>query len=74
MSYANGVQNIMGMGSANERRCYNVTPSFIGWAHAQNDTCTGGEFVVSSTNKISEDLCHDNILVVWGVDVYSMVG
>ena len=25
------------MGSANERRCYIVTPSLIGWAHTQND-------------------------------------
>ena len=25
--------------SADERRCYNVTLSLIGWAHFQNDTC-----------------------------------
>ena len=25
------------MGSANERRRYNVTSSLIGWAHTQND-------------------------------------
>ena len=28
---------ILGMGSANERRYYNVTSSVIGWAHTQND-------------------------------------
>ena len=28
---------ILGIGSANERRLYNVTSSFIGWAHTQND-------------------------------------
>ena len=28
----------LGMGSANERRRYLVTPSLIGWAHTQNDT------------------------------------
>ena len=28
---------ILGMGSANERRRYNVTSSLIGWAHTQND-------------------------------------
>ena len=30
---------ILGMGSANERRHYYVTPSLIGWAHTQNDPC-----------------------------------
>ena len=24
---------------ANERQCYNVTSSLIGWAHTQNDAC-----------------------------------
>ena len=28
------------MGSANERRRYNVTSSLIGWAHSQNYPCT----------------------------------
>ena len=28
---------ILGMGSANERRRYNVTSSLIGWAHTHND-------------------------------------
>ena len=28
---------ILGMGSANERQRYNVTPSLISWAHTQND-------------------------------------
>ena len=27
----------LSMGSANERRCYCVTPSLIGWAHSQTD-------------------------------------
>ena len=31
------VRIILGMGSANERRRYNVTPSLIGRAHIQND-------------------------------------
>ena len=31
----NGI--ILGMGSANERRCYNVRSSLTGWAHTQND-------------------------------------
>ena len=30
---------ILGMGSSNERPCYNVTWSLIGWAHAQNYPC-----------------------------------
>ena len=29
----------LAMGSANERRCYIVTPSLIGHAHTQNDPC-----------------------------------
>ena len=34
---------ILGMGSANERRCHYVTPSLIGWAQAQNDPgCPSG--------------------------------
>ena len=28
------------MGSANERRHYNVMPPLTGWAHTQNDPCT----------------------------------
>ena len=31
--------NILGMGSAYERRRYNVTSSLIGWAHTQKDPC-----------------------------------
>ena len=30
---------ILGMDSVNERRCYIVTSSLIGWAHSQNDRC-----------------------------------
>ena len=30
---------ILGMGSANERRCYIVTSSLIGWDHTKNDHC-----------------------------------
>ena len=39
------------MGSANERKCYIVTPLF-GWAHAQNDHCF----------KIFKGFCHDWML------------
>ena len=28
---------VLGLGSANERRRYNVKSSRIGWAHTQND-------------------------------------
>ena len=35
MSVSIGI--ILGMGSANERRRYNITSCLIGWAHAQND-------------------------------------
>ena len=30
---------ILGMGSANERRRYIITPPLIGWAHTQNALC-----------------------------------
>ena len=30
------------MGSANERRLYNIKSSLIGWAHTQNDLCYPG--------------------------------
>ena len=33
------MSGIVGMGSANERRRYNVALSLIGWAHTQNDSC-----------------------------------
>ena len=32
-------QDGTGMGSANERTRYMVTPSLIAWAHSQNDLC-----------------------------------
>ena len=35
--YNTGTGIILGMGSANERRRYNVTSSLIGRAHTQND-------------------------------------
>ena len=28
---------------ANERQCYNVTQSLIGWVHSQNDPCILGQ-------------------------------
>ena len=31
---------ILGMGLANESRCYIVMPALIGGAHTQNDLCT----------------------------------
>ena len=37
---------ILGMGSANERRRYNVTSSLIGWAHTQNDHGIWWEYVM----------------------------
>ena len=38
MHWSNATSGIiMGMCLANKRRRYNVTPSFIGWAHTQND-------------------------------------
>ena len=31
--------SLVWMFPANERRCYNVTSSLIGWVHSQNDPC-----------------------------------
>ena len=33
------VEIILGMGSANERQCYKITLSLIGWTHTKNDPC-----------------------------------
>ena len=51
---------ILGMGLANERWCYNVTLSLIGWAHTQNDpymnvVASLGEFywVITGCNVIT---------------------
>ena len=33
------------MGSANERRLYNITSSLSGWAHTQNGPCIWGEML-----------------------------
>ena len=40
ISFGPGI--ILGVGSANERRHYNVMSSLIGWAHTQNDHCGPG--------------------------------
>ena len=37
----NKVGLILGIGSANQRRRYNVTSSLIGWPYTQNDSCKG---------------------------------
>ena len=41
---------ILWMRAANERQHYTVTPSVIGWAHAQNDPCFLPE--LQTTNKV----------------------
>ena len=38
---------VLWMRPANERWRYTVTPSFIGWAHTQNDPCSGCKSIVS---------------------------
>ena len=38
---------ILSMGSANERRRYNVTSSLIGWAHTQKDPCESWKLPVT---------------------------
>ena len=40
------------MGSANERWCYNVTSSLIGWAHTQNDPYIGASTFGTETHNI----------------------
>ena len=45
---------ILAMGSANERRRYNVTSSFICWAHTQNETMIILAFMVYSVSGLSQ--------------------
>ena len=42
---------ILGMGSANERRCYNVMSSLIGWAHSKSDPWTTYSSTVTGEHK-----------------------
>ena len=39
--WSSGIESaiILGMDSANEKPCYNVTSSLIGWTYTQNDPC-----------------------------------
>ena len=48
--------NILGMGSANERRRYIVTLSLTGWSHTQNDICIGD--VVTTLLHLSKESWH----------------
>ena len=52
---------ILGMGSANERWCYSVMSSLIGWAHTQNDPCAWltGYITISQNacNQLKELFC-----------------
>ena len=43
---------ILVIGSTNERRCYNVMSSFIGWAHAHNDHCKWFTTVFLESNAV----------------------
>ena len=43
--YSYTAEIILGMGSANDRRRYYVTPPFIGRAHTKNDPCRGPDVV-----------------------------
>ena len=54
---------ILGMGSANERRCYIVTPSLIGWAHTQNGPCNACPSLANSS-------CGDCFLVYIIIIIY----
>ena len=43
---------ILGTGSANERTCYYIKPSLIGWAHTHNDPNMGYTLVHEMTNHV----------------------
>ena len=47
-----GSRNILGMGTANQRRRNIVTPSLIGWAHAQDDLCVWVHYTKMKTSTI----------------------
>ena len=52
---------ILCMCPANERWRYSVTPSLIGWAHAQNDPCFGTH-KHSTASSISEATLKNMVL------------
>ena len=62
---------MLSMASANERRCYIVMPSLIGWAHTQNDPCWGVVEFVLTKRKICASAagagaavkCHSNAII-----------
>ena len=54
--------------SANERRCYNVTSSLIGWAHTQNEPCWYS--VVPQQQYIFSQILNKHpIARLWGQDM-----
>ena len=57
-----GAHDHLGMGSANERRRYIVTSSFIGWVHSQNDFCVR----CLEMGQVAHywDDCHDTLYLI----------
>ena len=46
-------QILLGMGSANERQCYNVMSSLTGWTHTQNDLWSMHDQCISRNSMVS---------------------
>ena len=63
------------MGTANERRRYIVTPSLIGWAHAQDDLCVWVHYTKMKTSTIRrhEKNTAWHIASCWHMHVYASV-
>ena len=56
---------ILGMVSANERRCYNVTSSLIGWVHTQNDPCNIVSHWLSPYPRGRAHVHRTGIVLIW---------
>ena len=52
---------ILCMHPANERRCYNVTSSLIGWVHAHNNPCIMTVLDVLVANRCQAISIHPNL-------------
>ena len=55
---------ILGLGSANERRCYHVLPSLIGQEHTQNGPCIWSILHDLPKMKSGQIKCYNCVIVM----------
>ena len=56
---------ILGLRPPNERRCYKVTPSLIGWAQTWNLACSSVRELLILSTVIMESACMTFVFHVW---------